>query len=587
MIRCTGSGRINRSTPIEESSGPYNPERGRCPGRDRPRDHRLHRQSAKPVWNARPWWSPPSASQPLSAAAGRRDGGPGYRGPGLRATGRSRARAPRRSTAPPTVRRSPRAGSGWIRSSWRFHLRPGARWQDGRPVTAEDVRFSFEAFGDSVLDAPARPYLGAPAHGRAGGLRDRTRPVRGAVARAALRRHLPRPRHPEPHLVRDAAGELAVRHQRGAPRGQRPVPGRRVETWRVRAPGRRQLAAGAARRPAGDLAVRDRSGRRAEPRAEPRGRPARDGGRPRSAAERVARDSTLRLVPYASATYGFLGFQDPRRRRGTGRIRSSATRPPGARWRWRSIGRRWRARCSGARPRLRRARCRSCSGSGTTASPRCPFDTVARRPRARRGRVAPGRTATSRAQRGSRALAFDILVPSTSPTRRQLAVALQAMWQAVGAAVTVTAVDFPVFQERLGQGQFDSYIGAWLDEPSPRGLADQWTRAGWDGAQLRALRQPRIRRAVPAGRPGATWPGRAGSTARRWTRSTPTRRRSSSTRPPTRRSCPGGCRAWRSIPTAGRAGCGNGGWNSASAIAFMNRSGNLRGRRYGRSFAYP
>jgi ABC-type oligopeptide transport system substrate-binding subunit len=40
-------------------------------------------------------------------------------------------------------------------------------------------------------------------------------------------------------------------------------------------------------------------------------------------------------------------------------------------------------------------------------------------------------------------------------------------------------VDFPVFQERLGKGQFDSYIGAWLDEPSPRGLADQWTRAGW------------------------------------------------------------------------------------------------------------
>ena len=49
-------------------------------------------------------------------------------------------------------------------------------------------------------------------------------------------------------------------------------------------------------------------------------------------------------------------------------------------------------------------------------------------------------------RRGSRALAFDILVPSTSPVRRQLAVALQAMWQSVGAAVTVTAVDFSVFK---------------------------------------------------------------------------------------------------------------------------------------------
>jgi ABC-type transport system substrate-binding protein len=53
------------------------------------------------------------------------------------------------------------------------------------------------------------------------------------------------------------------------------------------------------------------------------------------------------------------------------------------------------------------------------------------------------------------------------------------MWRRVGAAVTVTAVDFPVFQERLGQGRFDAYLGAWLDEPSPRGLAEQWTRAGW------------------------------------------------------------------------------------------------------------
>jgi ABC-type transport system substrate-binding protein len=43
----------------------------------------------------------------------------------------------------------------------------------------------------------------------------------------------------------------------------------------------------------------------------------------------------------------------------------------------------------------------------------------------------------------------------------------------------VTAVDFAVFQERLGQGRFDSYIGAWLDEPTPRGLADHWSRSGW------------------------------------------------------------------------------------------------------------
>jgi ABC-type transport system substrate-binding protein len=55
------------------------------------------------------------------------------------------------------------------------------------------------------------------------------------------------------------------------------------------------------------------------------------------------------------------------------------------------------------------------------------------------------------------------------------------MWRGVGARPSITTVDFPVFQQRLGAGKFDSYIGAWLDDPSTRGLADQWTRAGWQG----------------------------------------------------------------------------------------------------------
>jgi ABC-type transport system substrate-binding protein len=81
--------------------------------------------------------------------------------------------------------------------------------------------------------------------------------------------------------------------------------------------------------------------------------------------------------------------------------------------------------------------------------------------------------------KGGRALALDLLVPATSSARRQLAIAIQEMWRRVGVTASVSAVDFPVFQERLHTGRFDGYIGAWLDDPSPRGLADQWTRAGW------------------------------------------------------------------------------------------------------------
>ena len=74
---------------------------------------------------------------------------------------------------------------------------------------------------------------------------------------------------------------------------------------------------------------------------------------------------------------------------------------------------------------------------------------------------------------------IDILVPATSATRRQLAAAIQEAWRNAGVQSTITTVEFPVFQERLSKGRFDTYIGAYLDEPSPRGLRDQWTRAGW------------------------------------------------------------------------------------------------------------
>jgi ABC-type transport system substrate-binding protein len=53
------------------------------------------------------------------------------------------------------------------------------------------------------------------------------------------------------------------------------------------------------------------------------------------------------------------------------------------------------------------------------------------------------------------------------------------MWRKTGIRTTITTVDFPVFQERLAKGKFDAYMGAYLDEPSPRGLRDQWSRSGW------------------------------------------------------------------------------------------------------------
>ncbi|MBA3710683.1 MAG: hypothetical protein H0W83_17900, partial [Planctomycetes bacterium] len=56
----------------------------------------------------------------------------------------------------------PRLASRWERIDsldLRFHIRPGASWHDGRPVTAEDVVFSFGVYADSMVDAQARSYV--------------------------------------------------------------------------------------------------------------------------------------------------------------------------------------------------------------------------------------------------------------------------------------------------------------------------------------------------------------------------------------------------------------------------------------------
>ena len=393
----------------------------------------------------------------------------------------------------------PALAASWERVdslTWRFHLRPGARWQDGQPVTSEDVRFSFEAFADSVIDSPARPYLTAVAvvpedsvtvlvrfpAPSAEQLYDATFQVRSS--RATSGPGCQRLLGPPTPVSRTSSGAALIGWRNGSAasscgcRPTRPLPIRRKSDgpiWRFTAdpdaalnlvlsheadlletaggPDRqdrvaptRRCASCPTRRPPTDSWVSDRGGPTGGPHPIFSDAPTR-----RALALAVDRETLARSV---------FGHE--------------AKAPPGPMsqllWIW------------------------------SDSIRVLPFDTV----QANHALEAAGwrrpDSATTR-QRGSRALAFDILVPSTSASRRQLAVALQAMWQAVGAAVTVTAVDFPVFQERLGAGDFDSYIGAWLDEPTPpwAGRPVEPVRLG--RPQLRALRQPSLRRTAPASHP--------------------------------------------------------------------------------------
>lgn len=385
----------------------------------------------------------------------------------------------------------------------RFHLRPGAKWQDGVPVTADDVVFSFHTYADPALDTEAGPALSGQVTVEA----EDSATVLLRFARAYPEQWYDATWHvrilpahiwqPVPHEQWE--GDTALAHVVGSG----PY---RVAAW-VPAQSLRLEAmpdAGTSIRrvvwrfvPDPDAAVNLLLAGEADM-VEQLGPPAR--------VARVAGDTSVRLMRYPSAAYGFLGF---RLQDATGKRRLL-------------LGDRdlRRALAMGIDRQLLAT---GVFGPGTVAPPgpmsqllwinnpdirTLPHDTAAAARLLDSLRWTLGSDGAR--HRDGKALAFDILVPATSPTRRDLAQALQQSWKLLGVAVTVTSVDFPVFNQRLGTGAFDSYIGAWTDEPSPRGLAAQWTRGGWGKLNYGRYDNPRFdalfARAIGAADTGAAAP---------------------------------------------------------------------------------
>lgn len=80
--------------------------------------------------------------------------------------------------------------------------------------------------------------------------------------------------------------------------------------------------------------------------------------------------------------------------------------------------------------------------------------------------------------RAGRPLAFTIIVPRSSETRTRLAVLIQAQLRAVGADARVEPLDFGAFMERMTHRRFDAAINSWnLDNPSPWAVEELWGSA--------------------------------------------------------------------------------------------------------------
>lgn len=73
-------------------------------------------------------------------------------------------------------------------------------------------------------------------------------------------------------------------------------------------------------------------------------------------------------------------------------------------------------------------------------------------------------------EKNGRALAFSLLTPSSSAPRRQAAVLMQSQWKEVGAKVALEDMEFNTFVERISTGHFDVVMHGLHNDPSPSDL---------------------------------------------------------------------------------------------------------------------
>lgn len=362
---------------------------------------------------------------------------------------------------------APGLASRWERVdslTWLFHLRDDARWNDGHPVRAEDVVFSFAAHQDPVLDAPGRLAIA-----------DLTVSARdSATVQVTFTGYRPDQLYDASYHVRVFQRRLwdsipvAAWAERGGTVGLVGSGPYQVASWdrgmsltltsvSPDRPIQRVVWRFAADPEAAANLLLTGEADLLEALPNPRRR------------EEFTAAPGLTLVPHPSAVYGFLGF-------------NLATAGP-----WSDVRVRRALRLALDRETM----AASVFGPGTAvpdgplsaqlwlwASPGPALaDSVAAAALLDSTGWVRGGDGIRRS--GGRRLTIDILVPGTSASRRDLAIIIQERWRRHGITATVSQTDFPVFQGRLAEGRFETMIGAWYDEPHPRSLADQWGRPGW------------------------------------------------------------------------------------------------------------
>jgi peptide/nickel transport system substrate-binding protein len=350
-----------------------------------------------------------------------------------------------------------------------FHLNPAARWHDGRPVRASDVRFSYQLYTDPAV---ASPHAAVMSNIDSISVRDSLTVV------AWFKRRTPEqffdvthqlqilPEHLLKDIPRNAlATSSFARNPVGSGRFRfvRWVPGATIEVVADTANyrGRPKLdrviwslavdpTAAATKLLAGDADFYEALRREHVPDVE--------------------KHPQLRVLRYPQLAYGFVGFnlRDPLF--ADRELRRALVMGVDRRKLVQSV-------FDSMAPAALGPFGRAVSTADTTV-PQIPYDTV----RARAILDSLGWRDTNGdgiRERGGQPLRFSLLVPSTSSFRIRMSVLLQEEMRRIGADMKIDQMDINTMSERQDAGKFQANFGVWAMDPSPgAGLRQTFTSAG-------------------------------------------------------------------------------------------------------------
>ncbi len=349
-----------------------------------------------------------------------------------------------------------------------FTLEARARWQDGVPITADDVVFSLDVYRDTLAASPYAPSLEPVAEITAENARTAVVRFRRVYPEQlydvayhlyVMPKHLldsvPRARLASSTFARAPVGAGPWRFVRWTPGAEIVVEA--DTTWFRGRPNLDRLVWRVL--PDVSTAVTALLGGEAD---------ALEVVLQRDDLERVAGAPALRLVPYASPLMAGILF--------------NVRRPP---WNDRALRR------AVAMAVDRETIVRNLFGPygevpiGSTSrmqwiagapARQLPFDTLAARAAldALGWRDANGDGVR---ERGGRPLRLALLVPTTSRARQQAAQLVQDQLRRVGVELRIQPLEFGVFDRRTAAGDFEAMFFSWTLDPSPVYLA-HWWRSG-------------------------------------------------------------------------------------------------------------